>query len=91
MSSFFSMILRMRYINRWGLMRNTRNESLSEHSLDVAILAHALCILRNKHYGGTLNPEKAAVLALFPHPNENITRGPPTPLKKKKPQNHTPF
>ena len=55
----------MKYINRWGLMRNTWNESLAEHSLDVAILAHALCIIRNKHYGGALNPERAAVIALF--------------------------
>ncbi len=91
MSSFFSMILRMRYINRWGLMRNTRNESLSEHSLDVAILAHALCILRNKHYGGTLNPEKAAVLALFHDASEIITGDLPTPVKYNNPQIHTAY
>lgn len=91
MSSFFSMILRMRYINRWGLMRNTRNESLSEHSLDVAVLAHALCILRNKHYGGTLNPEKAAVLALFHDASEIITGDLPTPVKYNNPQINTAY
>ena len=91
MSSFFSMILRMRYINRWGLMRNTRSESLSEHSLDVAILAHALCILRNKHYGGSLNPEKAAVMALFHDTSEIITGDLPTPVKYNNPQIRTAY
>ena len=86
MSSFFSMILRMRYINRWGLMRNTRNESLSEHSLDVAIIAHALCILRNKHYGGHLDPDRAAVLALFHDASEIITGDLPTPVKYNNPK-----
>lgn len=91
MSSFFSMILRMRYINRWGLMRNTRSESLSEHSLDVAILAHALCILRNKHYGGSLNPERAAVFALFHDASEIITGDLPTPVKYNNPQISTAY
>lgn len=83
MNSFFSMVLRMKYINRWGLMRNTWNESLAEHSLDVAILAHALCIIRNKHYGGALNPERAAVIALFHDAGEIITGDLPTPVKYK--------
>ncbi len=91
MSSFFSMVLRMRYINRWGLMRNTRNESLSEHSLDVAVLAHALCILRNKHYGGALNPDRAAVLALFHDASEIITGDLPTPVKYNNPQINTAY
>lgn len=86
MSSFFSMVLRMKYINRWGLMRNTWNESLAAHSLDVAILAHALCIIRNKHYGGTLNPERAAVIALFHDAGEIITGDLPTPVKYNNPQ-----
>ena len=91
MSSFFSMIFRMRYINRWGLMRNTRSESLSEHSLDVAILAHALCVLRNRHYGGSLDPERAAVLALFHDANEIITGDLPTPVKYKNGQIRTAY
>ena len=91
MSSFFSMILRMRYINRWGLMRNTRSESLSEHSLDVAIIAHALCILRNKHYGGKLDPERAAVLALFHDASEIITGDLPTPVKYHNPRLRTAY
>jgi len=91
MSSFFSMILRMRYINRWGLMRNTRSESLSEHSLDVAIIAHALCILRNKHYGGNLDPDRAAVLALFHDASEIITGDLPTPVKYHNPRLRTAY
>ncbi|MGI5895963.1 MAG: 5'-deoxynucleotidase [Oscillospiraceae bacterium] len=86
MNSFFSMVLRMKYINRWGLMRNTWSESLAEHSLDVAILAHALCIIRNKHYGGSLNPEHAAVIALFHDAGEIITGDLPTPVKYNNPQ-----
>lgn len=86
MNSFFSMVFRMKYINRWGLMRNTRNESLSEHSLDTAILAHALCIIRNKHYGGNLDPERAAVISLFHDAGEIITGDLPTPVKYNNPQ-----
>ena len=86
MSSFFAMIMRMKYINRWGLMRNTRNESLSEHSLDVAILAHALGILKNRHYGGNLNPDQAAVTALFHDAGEIITGDLPTPVKYHNPE-----
>ena len=48
MHSFFAMMSRIKYINRWGLMNNTRNETLSEHSLEVAIIAHALGVINNK-------------------------------------------
>lgn len=78
---FFAMLSRMKYINRWGLMRNTRNENICEHSLDVAILAHALAVLRNKRFGGNVNPEKAAVLAMFHDTTEIITGDLPTPVK----------
>ena len=47
--NFYSMVLRMKYVNRWGLMRNTWKESLSEHSLDVSILAHALAAVSYTH------------------------------------------
>lgn len=78
---FFAMLSRMKYINRWGLMRNTRNENISEHSLDVAIIAHALAILRNKRFGGNVNPEKAATYAIFHDTTEIITGDLPTPVK----------
>lgn len=80
-NSFFAMILRMKYINRWGLMRNTKDENLSEHSLDVAVLAHALAIIKNKYFGGTTNPDKIAVCALFHDTSEIITGDLPTPIK----------
>ena len=59
-SHFFAMISRMKYINRWSLMRNTRSENLSEHSMEVACVAHALVLLRNRRFGGSLNAERAA-------------------------------
>jgi 5'-deoxynucleotidase len=52
----------MKYITRWGLMRNTIKENISEHSLEVAMIAHALGIINNEVYGGDINPERLAVL-----------------------------
>lgn len=80
-SSFFSMILRMKYIDRWGLMRNTNRESLSEHTLDVAVLAHALAEIGKNRLYKDLNPERAAVLALYHDASEIITGDMPTPVK----------
>ena len=50
MSHFYAMLSRMKYINRWGLMRNTQQESICEHSLEVAILAHALAVIHNRRF-----------------------------------------
>ena len=58
---FFALISRMRYIGRWGLMRNTFQENIQEHSHMVAVLAHALAVIRRDVYGGDLDPEHAAV------------------------------
>ena len=80
MSQFFAMLSRMKYINRWGLMRNTRPETLSEHSLEVAFLAHALGVLRNKRFSGSVNPERLALLSLFHDVPEIITGDLPTPV-----------
>jgi len=65
MYHFFAMLSRMKYINRWGLMRNTREENLCEHSLEVALAAHALAVIGNKHFGRSYDPQRAAVLALL--------------------------
>lgn len=81
MNSFFALTSRMKYINRWGLMRNSREENIAEHSLDVAIIAHLLCELRNSRFGGNVNPERAAVLAIFHDVPEIITGDLPTPVK----------
>lgn len=80
-SSFYAMLSRMKYINRWGLMNNTRNENISEHSLQVAMLAHCLVLIHNKRFGGSLNPERAAILAVFHDTTEIITGDMPTPIK----------
>ena len=61
--NFFAIISRMKYIERWALMRNSRQENLSEHSLEVAMIAHALCVIGNVRYGRHLDAEKAALLA----------------------------
>ena len=55
--SFFASISRMKYIERWALMRNSREETLSEHSLGVAMIAHALCVIAKERYHRTLNAE----------------------------------
>ncbi len=78
---FFAMLSRMKYINRWGLMRNTINENISEHSLDVAFIAHALGVINNIHFKGDVNPERLAVLAMFHDVTEIITGDMPTPVK----------
>ena len=49
-SHFYAMLFRMKYIERWGLMRNTRGENLSEHSLETAFIAHALAVIRNRRH-----------------------------------------
>ena len=72
---------RMKYIDRWSLMRNTRNENLSEHSLEVAMIAHALCVIHNRCFGGSINVERAAVIAMYHDCTEIITGDLPTPIK----------
>lgn len=81
MSNFLSMILRMKYINRWGLMRNIRAENLSEHSLDVAIITHCLCVIAKVRLNKNINPQYGAMLAIFHDASEIITGDLPTPIK----------
>lgn len=71
----------MKYINRWALMKNTRSENLSEHSGDVAAIAHAIAVLKNLRFGGNVNAERAAVLGLYHDMPEIITGDMPTPVK----------
>ncbi len=79
--NFFAMLSRMKYINRWGLMRNTRLENIAEHSLDVSIIAHALAIIKNTYFDGKTDPDHVAVLAMFHDTTEIITGDLPTPIK----------
>ena len=80
-SNFFAMLSRMKYINRWGLMNNTRTENISEHSIQTAIIAHALCVIHNKRFNGNIDADKIAVAAMFHDVSEIITGDMPTPVK----------
>lgn len=78
---FFAIISRMKYINRWGLMRNTINENISEHSLETAFIAHVLALYRNVRFGGNVDSERASLLAMYHDATEIITGDLPTPVK----------
>lgn len=78
---FFAVISRMKYINRWSLMRNTITENLSEHSLETAFIAHALALIRNKRFSGNVDPGRCALLAMYHDVTEIITGDLPTPVK----------
>ncbi|MDW5299034.1 MAG: 5'-deoxynucleotidase [Sedimentibacter sp.] len=80
-SNFFAFISRMKYINRWGLMRNIKDENVSEHSLDVAVIAHALTIIQKKRLNMDVNPEKTALYAIYHDASEIFTGDMPTPVK----------
>ena len=80
-SHFLAILSRMKYIERWALMRSSRAENLSEHALDVALIAHALASLGNARHGRHLDADRAAVLGLFHDASEIITGDMPTPVK----------
>ncbi|HHW48960.1 MAG TPA: 5'-deoxynucleotidase [Clostridiaceae bacterium] len=83
---FFAFLSRMKYISRWGLMRNTLQENIQEHSLQVAIISHALAVIKNKLFGGNVNTDRAAVLGIFHDCNEILTGDMPTPIKYFNPE-----
>ena len=84
-SHFFAYISRMRFIQRWALMRNTAPENVQEHSHQVAVLAHALAVIRNEKFGGTVDPGQVAVAALYHDASEILTGDMPTPIKYDNP------
>ncbi len=84
--NFFATISRMKYIDRWALMRNSRTENLSEHSLEVAMIAHALCTIGNVRYEKNLNADRAALIGLYHDSSEIITGDMPTPVKYYNPE-----
>lgn len=77
---------RMKYIERWGLMRNTRQENIQEHSLQVAMIAHSLALIKNKFFGGNLDENKIAVMAMYHEASEVITGDLATPIKYYNPE-----
>ena len=79
--AFFAMMSRMKYIERWALMRNSKQETVSEHALQVGMIAHALAVISITRCGKTVDPEKAALLGMYHDASEIITGDMPTPVK----------
>ena len=81
-NEFYALMGRMRYITRWGLMRNTFSENISEHSHQVAVLAHALALIRRDILKlPTPDPDRCAVAALYHDASEILTGDLLTPIK----------
>ena len=86
MEHFFAYLSRMRLIKRWGLMRNTYEENIQEHSLQVAIIAHGLAVIRNMYFGGNVNLDRVTTLAVFHEAGEVFTGDLATPIKYFNPE-----
>ena len=78
---FFAYVSRMRYIQRWGLMRNTLSENDLEHSMQAALFAHAIAVIGVKRYHRTYSPERIMAMAAYHDATEVITGDMPTPVK----------
>lgn len=91
MSKFFAFLNRMKYIRRWSLMRSVRDENIMEHSQQVAVIAHALALINNKIYHGSVDVNKAVLLAQYHEVGEVITGDLPTPIKYFNPEIRTAY
>ena len=85
-SSFFALIFREKYIRRWGLMRNSSEENLSSHSMEVAMIAHALAVIGNTMFGKSYDEGKVMAVALYHDATEVFTGDMPTPIKYYNPE-----
>ncbi len=86
MYHFFSFMAKMKHIKRWGLMRNTREENIQEHSLQTAMIAHALAIIKNTYFNGNVDAEHVMAIAVFHEAGEVITGDLATPIKYYNPE-----
>jgi 5'-deoxynucleotidase len=85
-SHLFGWLARMKFIKRWGLMHATYSESIQEHSHRVAVIAHALAVIRNRRFGGRVDPARTALLALYHDAAEVLTGDLPAPVKYFNPE-----
>lgn len=85
-SHFFAYMSRMKFIQRWGVMRNTYAENIQEHSLQAAMLAHALALIARDQFGRDVNPERVMALAVYHDASEVITGDLPSPIKHHDPE-----
>ena len=81
MHHFFAYVAKLKYILRWGLKRNVEEENVKEHSFDVASIAHALAVIRNRLFDGNLDANQIAVVALYHDASEVLTGDLPGPIK----------
>ena len=86
MNHFFAYMARMKLIRRWSLMKSVSEENIAEHSAQVAQIAHALALIKNKKFGGRLNPDRVAAMALYHETSEVLTGDLPTPIKYYNPE-----
>jgi 5'-deoxynucleotidase len=80
-SSYFAYLTRLRWIKRWGLMRNAYHENVMEHSWEVATIAHTLALIKNRYFEGSIDANAVATAALYHDVTEVITGDLPTPIK----------
>jgi len=81
MYNFFAYMARMKLIKRWSLMKSVSDENIAEHSAQVAQIAHALALIKNRKFGGDLDPDRVAAIALYHETSEVLTGDLPTPIK----------
>lgn len=86
MFNFNALLARLKYIPRWSLMRQNVEEDLAQHTSEVALIAHTLCLLANSKFGRNVNSERVAVAALYHDVSEILTGDMPTPVKYNNPQ-----
>ncbi len=86
MNNFFAYMARMKLIKRWSLMKSVSEENIAEHSAQVAQIAHALAVIKNRKFGGNINADRVATLALYHETSEVLTGDLPTPIKYYNPE-----